>query len=384
MLSSAGDPSPRSTPGAEIGLGSATNISMPEIDSILTFLAAFALCVALTPLAIRLAKATGFMDRPGSGYKQHGRATPYLGGLAVTLTVLIVGVATGSLLGDKWPILLTVIALWALGTVDDRRGVAPRLRVAVELAAAAGIALADLGWHVTGNALADGLLTAAWIVGIVNAVNLMDNMDGAAGTLGLAVSGPVALVAAAYGDADIQILAIIVAGACLGFLPFNLFLRPARIFLGDGGSMPLGALLAIMTMRGADTSTTGLAAVLLGGLLIGLAVLDTALVTISRRRRGISLLTGGKDHLTHRLHGFVESPRRVAGVLAVSQTALGLVALTAVAAGASAVTVLGLLAMLGGLLAIAGLEWHWVWREEPAVARPRWLGRLASSGYRGQ
>ncbi len=124
-------------------------------------------------------------------------------------------------------------------------------------------------------------------------------------------------------------------GACLGFLPYNLA-GPAKIFLGDGGSMPLGFAVAMLVASAARGAEPSLLSLLTGLALVGLPVLDTTLVIVSRRRRGISVLTGGQDHLTHRTKQRVRTARRVALVLGASQALIS--ALVIVAARTSSTT----------------------------------------------
>jgi hypothetical protein len=119
-----------------------------------------------------------------------------------------------------------------------------------------------------------------------------------------------------------------VCGACVGFLPRNLAV-PARIFLGDGGSMPLGFAAAVLVMVAAGTSTVAWHSLLVGLLLVGIPALDTCLVIVSRRRRGVSILSGGRDHLTHRALLYLPNARVVALALGATQAALSLLAVLA-------------------------------------------------------
>lgn len=291
-----------------------------------------------TPVAIVVADRLRFYDRP-AGYKGHGRPTPYLGGSAVMLAfVLPLLVAVGDY-HRTVPLIAGVALLWAVGTLDDRRTVSPTARVMVELAVAGGLWALGLGWHVHLGPGVNLLLTCVWIVGVINAFNLFDNMDGAAGTMALVVSAAVAALGGIRGDAWLTAAAAALAGACLGFLPHNLARPSARIFLGDGGSMPLGFAVAALVMIGASGAVPEWQALLVGLLLVGLPALDTALVIVSRTRRGISILTGGRDHLTHRTRQRMRTPRAVAVVLGAVQAVLSAFALIAVQQGSEAIMV---------------------------------------------
>ena len=153
-----------------------------ELQLILAFAGALALVQLTVPMAIRLAVATGFLDHP-AGYKQHGRSTPYLGGLALMAAVLPVALALGG--GSDVVIILACAAgLCLVGTIDDRAHLGPGVRVLAEFAAAFALWQSDLGWLLWDGNLLDLALTTLWVVGLVNAFNLMDNLDGAAGTVG--------------------------------------------------------------------------------------------------------------------------------------------------------------------------------------------------------
>jgi len=335
----------------------------------------------LTPLAIRLAERTGFYDRPGAGYKQHGRVTPYLGGLALVGAFLIGSLTWPSVVEHLWPVLLGAVVLWALGTVDDRITVRPLLRVVAEVALATLLFVADRGWGVTGSGAVDLTLTVLWVVAVVNAFNLMDNMDGASATVGLVAAFGIGVAATVGGDYGLAVGAFSLGGACAGFLCFNLA-GPARVFLGDGGSMPLGFLVAGMTMSVAWHGRVGWAAIVCGGLLVGLPALDTFLVIVSRRRRGVSFLEGGRDHLTHRLAARLGTPRRVALVLGAGQAVSTAAAVATGSVGRLPVLGAGVCYLLLAAAVVARLETaSWRVSDDTATASDngRTLSALASS-----
>ena len=331
----------------------------------LAFALAAVLVLVLTPLAARLALRTGFLDHP-VGYKQHGRATPYLGGTAVLFAFLVPALLWGGLSDRFLFVALGAAALWIVGTIDDRKNVPPGLRVAAEAVAGAGLWAGDLGWTVFSSDVLNLLLTVVWVVGVVNAFNLMDNLDGATGTVAAAVGIGIGAFALRHHDVELAGFAWALAGACAGFLRYNLA-RPARIFLGDGGSMPIGFLAAAGAMVAATGSSIGSAAVPCAALVVGLVVLDTTLVVVSRRRRGISLLTGGRDHLTHRLLAMTGSPQAVAAMLGILQLGLCAVALTASETGRHAVMWTAAGTLVIGIAVIAVLELRFSVPQRAAV-----------------
>lgn len=295
---------------------------------------AAAIVYAATPVAIRAAARFEFYDLP-AGYKGHRAPTPYLGGAAVVSGFVI----TLLVLSDDWgktlPVLSGVAVLWVVGTIDDRRHVSPGVRVVVELGLATLLWACDLGWSLGLGPAVDLVLTAVWVVAVINAINLFDNMDGAATTMALVVSGSLAVLGAIEGDVWTTVAAAALCGACAGFLPRNLARPSARIFLGDGGSMPLGFAIAAIVLVGARTAAGQEQALLMGVMLVGIPALDTALVVVSRMRRGISILTGGQDHLTHRARGRLRDARAVAATLGGAQVVLALLALVAEGQGSA-------------------------------------------------
>jgi UDP-GlcNAc:undecaprenyl-phosphate/decaprenyl-phosphate GlcNAc-1-phosphate transferase len=289
-----------------------------EIRLVGAFLFSLLVTLVATPVARRLAIRTGFLDHP-VGYKAHPQPTPYLGGAAVMAGILIATITFG-VADDFTRLLAAALLLLVLGTLDDRIGLGVAPRLLAQILTAVALWVVDLGWTMLPGEAADLVLTILWVVGITNAFNLMDNLDGAAGTVaGVSTAGAGAL-ALIQGDAGLAVVALAVSGACAGFLPFNLA-RPAKIFLGDGGSMPLGLLVACTIMAVPDGSLDW-TLLLASAPLAGLPILDTALVVVSRYRRGAPILSGGRDHLTHRLLSGLGSERRVALTLAVSQAAL--------------------------------------------------------------
>jgi UDP-GlcNAc:undecaprenyl-phosphate/decaprenyl-phosphate GlcNAc-1-phosphate transferase len=328
------------------------------VSVLIAFAVAAGLTVVTVPAAMSAAAHTGFLDSP-SGYKAHARPTPYLGGAAVVVAAAVPTLLLDEDLGHYWPLLLGTFFLWLVGTVDDRVNLSPFLRVGTEVLAAWLLWTEGLGWAFLGNGLADFLLTAFWVTGIVNAFNLMDNLDGAAATVGAVSSACVVALALIGGDFGLAVIVIALCGALLGFLRFNLA-RPARIFLGDGGSMAIGLLLAGALMSTPMGELSGWLTLLVAAIAVGLPVFDTAMVVLSRRRRGVPVFSGATDHTTHRLLAFLKAPRVVACALAVAQATLCGLAIQATRLGTDAAVALVCLASLVGigiLVAVDGPKW---------------------------
>jgi UDP-GlcNAc:undecaprenyl-phosphate/decaprenyl-phosphate GlcNAc-1-phosphate transferase len=338
------------------------------LSVVVAFALAFGVTAVAVPWAIELAHRTRFYDHPG-GYKRHLAPTPYLGGLAVVLGLIVGAAALGARIDELVPILAVALAALVVGTIDDRIGLHIAARLAFELAAGATLFYSGFGWSVFGNNAADLVLTLLFVVGVVNAFNLMDNLDGATPTVALVLASAITVYAATHHQPEVAALAIALAGACAGFLPYNLAIPRARIFLGDGGSMAIGITLAGLLMALPVTEGFGWRRVAVIVVFIGLPALDTALVIVSRMRRNVSVFSGGRDHLTHRLHLRLGSSRRVALVLAAGQAALSGIAIALFDIGPIAGAVGAAMMVLTGMVLIAMLETVRL-ESEVAVGQP--------------
>lgn len=328
-----------------------------EVRLIGSFALTLVLANVLIPVAIRLAQRTGFLDRP-IGYKGHARPTPYLGGAAIVVAVGITALLMGAATSRFAPILIWAFVLFVVGTVDDKRSLHPGIRLVIEAGAAAALWHYGLGWGIFPSDAANIALTVVWIVGLVNAFNLMDNMDGAASTVAAVCAAGAAALAIIAGDVSLAVILLALSAACAAFLRFNLA-RPARIFLGDGGSMPIGFVIGAAVMAMPLDSDLGWTELFLLAPLVGLPILDTALVVVSRLRGGRAVLSGGRDHLTHRLHGRLGSARYVALFLAIAQAVLCLIALPLSQTGSVPVLLLAAAYFVAGVAAIYTFERRW-------------------------
>ena len=318
---------------------------------------ATAIAYAATPAAIRLAAYFEFYDKP-IGYKGHAAPTPYLGGLAVITGFAVAVLALTSDAGRTLPVLGGVVILWVVGTIDDRVTIGPLPRVAVEAALAAMLWATSLGWSLGLGSAVDLAATVIWVIAVVNAFNLFDNMDGASSTMACVVAGTIAVLGLVQSDVWLVATGAALCGACLGFLPHNLSRPSARIFLGDGGSMPVGFAIAALVMIGASSAAAEWQALVMGLLLVGVPALDTCLVVVSRRRRGISILTGGRDHLTHRTRERLRTAHASVAALGAGQALLAALALVAVQGGPNLLVpvVLLYLTSMAALIAVLDAE----------------------------
>src|SRR4051812_29776210 len=176
---------------------------------------------AATPVAMRAAQRLEFFDKP-AGYKGHAVPTPYLGGAAVVVAFVFAALLAAGHAERTGPVVCGALVLWAVGTTGDRVNLSPYLPLGVQFVIAAGLWAFGLGWELGFGPAVDLAVTVLWIAGVVNAFNLFDNMDGAAGTMACVVAGAVAILGAALGNTWLAVCAGALCGACLGFLPYNL------------------------------------------------------------------------------------------------------------------------------------------------------------------
>jgi len=300
---------------------------------LLVFALAAALAAAATPLVVRLALALGAVAEPGGRHLHAGRV-PRLGGLAVLAGALgglallsAGGVELGALLAaygwhSGW-LLAGALTVAAVGAVDDVVGLGPLAKLGWQVLAG-GMALAGgYGFHgvtnpLTGNALDFGwlgpLVTLVWVVGVTNAFNLIDGLDGLAAGVGLIASLTLVAVSLIEQRPDAALLASALGGALAGFLYFNF--SPARVFLGDSGSLLLGYALAVLSIQSLQKGTTTVL-ITVPLLALGLPLMDTALAMLRRfvAAGAGAVLRADTAHIHHRLLGRGLSQRRAVLVL---------------------------------------------------------------------
>lgn len=283
-------------------------LSGSHLNAVVVFAAAFLISLASTPLARRIAFALGIVDKPNPR-KVHAVPTPMMGGLAV-LCGFLAGLATANRLGLLHPtltpqvtgIVAGVALMFVIGLVDDKRGVSPRNKLLGQFIAACVLVWFEvrLAIFIRDNVVTT-LITMLWIVGITNSFNLLDNMNGLSAGVGFIAACAFGWVAYQQYDSQVMLMAGALAGALLGFLPYN-FPR-ARIFLGDAGSMLIGFTLAALSVQGiylAQSKLTHLP-VITPILILGVPLFDTLSVMTIRVSRGISIFTADKNHFSHRL-----------------------------------------------------------------------------------
>ena len=272
--------------------------------------AAFALTGLLTWPVRTLAIRLGAMDAPNMARKTQTEPVPYLGGVAIALGILITTFLALFFSNDNSLIIergltaiIPALLLGIVGLVDDLRSLPAWPRLIIQTMVGTVIALVLVATGTLGiafnNDFVNVFVTIVWIVGICNSINFFDNIDGAAsGTVAIAALG-VFIIAFDRGQELLSSLTIVTVGATLGFIIWNK--SPAKIYMGDAGALFLGVIISVATIRVNPGITPSWMSLAIPIVLLAVPLLDTCVAVFSRISRGVSPLTGGKDHLSHRL-----------------------------------------------------------------------------------
>jgi UDP-GlcNAc:undecaprenyl-phosphate GlcNAc-1-phosphate transferase len=292
------------------------------------FLIAFsALIIAIgsTPLMRRVALRYAVVDNPNTR-KIHALPVPLLGGAAIYISFMLVLVFFGDrdYINQVIGIFSGATFISLMGVIDDRWGLGSYVKLGGQLFAAAILILSGVQVQIFGGWV-DVAVTITWIVGITNAMNLLDNMDGLSGGVAMIAAVFFTLLAAMSRQYLVGALAAALAGACAGFLIYNW--NPAHIFMGDTGSLFLGFLLAAVAIKLRFPTNSVTVTWLVPLLVLAVPIFDTTLVFLSRLRRGKNpLTTPGKDHLSHRLALLTGSRREAVLLCYLIAGAIGLLA----------------------------------------------------------
>jgi len=270
----------------------------------------FALAFLLTPLIIDLAKRFGAVDKPGAR-KVHEIVTPLWGGIAIYISFALVTIYNFDFSLAQKGVAIGGTLLVGIGLLDDKFGVPAKVRLLIQLLAAgiaiwAGARMTFLPNTWWGNGL-EIVLSVIWIIGITNAMNFLDGMDGLCSGLTVINCFFFAAVALRTHQIFFLFLSVVLGGACLGFLPFN-FRRgkPARIFLGDTGSTFVGFMLAGIALMG-DWAVDNYVSLIVPLIILAIPIFDMSMTTYLRFKEGLVtnvsewLYYTGKDHFHHRL-----------------------------------------------------------------------------------
>lgn len=276
--------------------------------------AASALALVLTPLVRAFARRFGMVAKPKTD-RWHKKPTAMLGGLAIWLSITISYLLFLPHTAYGWRILIASTFLFAVGLVDDLLHIKPYQKLVGQIMASAYVVYYGLSLPWTSSSSVNMALTIFWLIGITNAINLLDNMDGLAAGIGIIASGFLALSFVNTGQLTEALVLLTFAAALLGFLIYNS--NPASIFMGDCGSMFVGFFLASAALVNVSggRSRSFLPVLAVPILVLFIPIFDTTFVTILRKLAGRSASQGGRDHTSHRLVALGMSERHAVWML---------------------------------------------------------------------
>jgi UDP-GlcNAc:undecaprenyl-phosphate GlcNAc-1-phosphate transferase len=291
------------------------------LASLSTFLCGLILTVGARWVARRL----GFVAAPRQD-RWHSKPTAMLGGPGIYVAFILGFLVFTPGLARAYPILAAATALLVTGLIDDIVRIKPYAKLIVQLTAAAMMVYFGLHLPWVEYQWINDILTIFWLVGITNAINLLDNMDGLAGGVSVISSVFLAITFLLNGQPAEAVLASVLGAAALGFLVFNF--NPASIFMGDSGSMFLGFMLSGTALLSDTARFRSLTSVLLTPVLIlMIPIFDTCFVTLTRKLSGRPISQGGRDHTSHRLVALGISERRAVIMLYAFAAVSGILAL---------------------------------------------------------
>ena len=273
------------------------------------FIIAFLISLGVTPVIRKLSFRLGAVDRPDAR-KVHSGVMPRMGGLAVYIAFMVTILVTANVTGDMKGLLIGGTLIMLLGLTDDIRDVSPRVKLLGQIAAAGVLVAFGIQVDFITNPFGTTIslthfginfgipLTILWIVGITNAVNLIDGLDGLAGGLTSIAALTLAVVGWVNGQSWIVLPAVILSASTIGFLRYNFY--PAKIFMGDSGSMFLGYMLAGMSVIG-FTKQAAMFSVFVPVLILGIPIFDTLFAILRRYINNQPIFSADKEHLHHRL-----------------------------------------------------------------------------------
>ena len=333
----------------------------------LTFAVAAVTAFSLTPLVKLLAGKVGAVDVPKDSRRMHDHPIPRLGGLAIFCGFIFSAVLFVNIDAQLRATLLGATIIVALGIVDDIVALTAKPKFAVQTAAALVPVLAGVRVEMLTNFnifsdkpyIVFGIwgvpLTLIWIVGMTNAVNFIDGLDGLA--VGVSSIGTISLmtISILVSDGNVALLAAALAGACIGFIPYNL--NPAKIFMGDTGAMFLGYMLATMSIMGLF-KFYAVVSFVVPFLIFGLPIFDTAFAIVRRIATGRPPMQADRGHLHHRLIDMGFSQKQAVAIMYAVSAILGLAAVLFTSSGAMKALMLVGCAMLVSVVAAHMLDTH--------------------------
>ena len=307
------------------------------------FLLAAILSFVLSPVAKYIAGKIGAIDVPKDERRMHKKPIPRLGGLAVFFAFLVTVVILVPVDFEMQGILLGAVVIVVLGMIDDAVALTAKLKFIVQILAAIIVVLHGTRIDVISNinifsdkaylnlGIWSAPITVIWIVAITNAVNLIDGIDGLSVGVCTIASISLLVIAAIVSEFNIMVVTAAVAGACIGFLPYNL--NPAKMFVGDTGATFLGFILATLSIQGMF-KTYAILSFAVPFLILGLPIFDTVFAILRRLMKGQSPMSPDRGHVHHRLIDVGFSQKQTVLILYLVSGILGISAVLLATSGA--------------------------------------------------
>ena len=297
------------------------------------FLVAFVVAAAVTPAAIKIAPKIGAMDIPKDERRMHKKPMPRFGGIAIYLGIMA-ALAVFALKDKGITSVMTGCTLiYMLGLIDDLKDLKPLVKLCGQIVCAAMVYIMGVRIEFITNYFGPGnmafgdvacfIITVLWLIAITNAVNLIDGLDGLAAGIAAISALCIGYVAYIHGQYVPTLAMMAIAGAALGFLPYNF--NPAKIFMGDSGSELLGFSIAAVSILGTVKSAT-IVVVIIPALVLGLPIFDTVMAILRRLAKHQSIGTADKDHLHHRIMKAGFGQKRAVMILYCISGIMGIVA----------------------------------------------------------
>jgi UDP-GlcNAc:undecaprenyl-phosphate GlcNAc-1-phosphate transferase len=306
----------------------------------------------VAPISIKIAERLNLIDQPNTApHKVHQNAVPRGGGIAIALVVFFLGLTSSN--GDMAQIraiLAASVFVLLFGLWDDTKGLSAGWKLTGQILAALVLIWQGLYIRMFGHPFPNIAMTIFWIVGITNAFNLVDSMDGLAVGLAAIASTFFLFVTIDASQLHLTYMSAVLLGSCIGLFYYNT--TPARTFLGDSGAQFLGFLLATLAMAYTPPGLPQPSSWFVPILLLGVPILDTTLVVVSRLRRGEPIYKAGQDHVYHRLTQLGMSPAQAVVTMHVAALLIGSLAFVALRQPPLQANVLFGLALLCGLVAL--------------------------------
>lgn len=304
-------------------------------ENFVAFISAVIISFVMTPPARKLAIKVGALDVPKETRKIHKRPMPYFGGLAIYIAIMSCMFVYMPHTSINRHILAGATVIVLAGLIDDMYGMPAKIKLLIQILAAVIAIRGGVQIHFLTNPLSEagmiylfnGLsyaISLFWIVGITNTINLIDGLDGLASGVATIAATTLLFTASKMGHDFIVMQCAIIAGASLGFLPFNF--NPAKIFMGDTGSLLLGYMLAVTSVSGMVKSVAAIALVV-PVFALGLPIFDTAFAIIRRYKNNKPIMEADKDHLHHKLMKSGLNQRQTVLIMYFISMLLGIVAI---------------------------------------------------------